>query len=483
MSVSGTSDAAENTVSDFHGAIKNLIRLKTITATLLGIIFVYPSITSLCFSTSICLGQNAAQPPIALFNPETRSEESEATQLKAHAVAMAKSIAAEYPENALIHILLGSAYFNTGQTDMAATHLRKCLTLDNNILEAHEILTRIAYEKGNPEEAVRLCVEARNRGLSSPKLLNRLARAQMDLGQAEKSIQTLLEAIKVSHPLAESFYLLGQARMQARDYLEAKESFIRTTELIPDHTQAYFGLFTACQRLGQMEEAMEFRKTFVRLESIDRKDLNDRSSQTESLSGIAAVRETTARTLFGAGQIHQSQGAYTAAADLFYQSAALAKEDLKSRAALEAVHVQNKKLEEGAKAFERLVTNQPGNALNHFFLGRLKTRLGNSTQAESNYQKTVSLAPTWAAGHHALAELYMLTNQHLNQAEKLARRAVELEPNHVRYYLLSAACIKNRHLQEALKAINQALTITPDDAKYRKLRDQLEKAMAQKRNP
>lgn len=483
MNFSGISNATENAATDFHGAIKKRMRLKTSNARFGSNIAIYLFFTGLWLCEMMCFSQITAQPPIALFNPETRSEESEATRLKAHAVAMAKSIAAEYPENALIHILLGSAYFNTGQTDMAATHLRKCLALDNNILEAHEILTRIAYEKGNPEEAVRLCVEARNRGLSSPKLLNRLARAQMDLGQAEKSIQTLLEAIKVSHPLAESFYLLGQARMQARDYLEAKESFIQTTELIPDHTQAYFGLFTACQRLGQMEEAMEFRNTFVRLESIDRKDLNDRSSQTESLSGIAAVRETTARTLFGAGQIHQSQGAYTAAADLFYQSAALAKEDLKSRAALEAIHVQNKKLAEGAAAFERLASNQPENALNHFFLGRLKTRLGNSIEAESSYQKTLSLAPTWAAGHHALAELYMLTNQHLDQAEKLARRAVELEPNHARYYLLSAACIKNRHLQEALKAINQALTITPDDAKYRKLRNQLEKAMAQKRNP
>ena len=483
MNFSGISNATENAATDFHGAIKKRMRLKTSNARFGSNIAIYLFFTGLWLCEMMCFSQITAQPPIALFNPETRSEESEATRLKAHAVAMAKSIAAEYPENALIHILLGSAYFNTGQTDMAATHLRKCLALNNNILEAHEILTRIAYEKGNPEEAVRLCVEARNRGLSSPKLLNRLARAQMDLGQAEKSIQTLLEAIKVSHPLAESFYLLGQARMQARDYLEAKESFIQTTELIPDHTQAYFGLFTACQRLGQMEEAMEFRNTFVRLESIDRKDLNDRSSQTESLSGIAAVRETTARTLFGAGQIHQSQGAYTAAADLFYQSAALAKEDLKSRAALEAIHVQNKKLAEGAAAFERLASNQPENALNHFFLGRLKTRLGNSIEAESSYQKTLSLAPTWAAGHHALAELYMLTNQHLDQAEKLARRAVELEPNHARYYLLSAACIKNRHLQEALKAINQALTITPDDAKYRKLRNQLEKAMAQKRNP
>ena len=483
MNFSGISNATENAATDFHGAIKKRMRLKTSNARFGSNIAIYLFFTGLWLCEMMCFSQITAQPTIALFNPETRSEESEATRLKAHAVAMAKSIAAEYPENALIHILLGSAYFNTGQTDMAATHLRKCLALNNNILEAHEILTRIAYEKGNPEEAVRLCVEARNRGLSSPKLLNRLARAQMDLGQAEKSIQTLLEAIKVSHPLAESFYLLGQARMQARDYLKAKESFIQTTELIPDHTQAYFGLFTACQRLGQMEEAMEFRNTFVRLESIDRKDLNDRSSQTESLSGIAAVRETTARTLFGAGQIHQSQGAYTAAADLFYQSAALAKEDLKSRAALEAVHVQNKKLAEGAAAFEQLASNQPENALNHFFLGRLKTRLGNSTEAESNYQKTLSLAPTWAAGHHAMAELYMLTNQHLDQAEKLARRAVELEPNHARYYLLSAACIKNRHLQEALKAINQALTLTPDDAKYRKLRNQLEKAMAQKRNP
>ena len=82
-----------------------------------------------------------------------------------------------------------------------------------------------------------------------------------------------------------------------------------------------------------------------------------------------------------------------------------------------------------------------------------------------------------------MAELYMLTNQHLDQAEKLARRAVELEPNHARYYLLSAACIKNRHLQEALKAIDQALTSRPDDTKYQKLRNQLEQAVAQKRKP
>ena len=483
MIVSGINKATENIVSDFHGTIKKRVCVKKSNGRFEGNIGNYLFFAGLWFCSMMCFGQITTQPSSAIPNTEVIPQTSEATQLKEHAVAMAQSIAAEYPENALTHILLGSAYFNTGQTDMAGIHLKKCLSLNNNILEAHEILTRIAYEKGNPEEAVRLCLEARNRGLSSPKLLNRLARAQMDLGQAEESIQTLLEATKASSPSSESFYLLGQARMQARDYRGAKESFVHTTKLVPDHTQAYFGLFTACQRLGQVEEAMEFRNTFVRLESIDRKDLNDRSSQTDSLSGIAAVRETTARTLFGAGQIHQSQGAYTEAADLFYQSAALAKEDLKSRAALEAVHVQNKKLAEGAMAFERLVTNQPKNALNHFFLGRLKTRLGNSTEAESNYQKTLSLAPTWAAGHHAMAELYMLTNQHLDQAEKLARRAVELEPNHARYYLLSAACIKNRHLQEALKAIDQALTSRPDDTKYQKLRNQLEKAMAQKRKP
>jgi tetratricopeptide (TPR) repeat protein len=175
--------------------------------------------------------------------------------------------------------------------------------------------------------------------------------------------------------------------MQARNYQQAKESFTHATKLMPDHTQAYFGLFTACARLGQKNEAVAFRKTFVQLESNDRKDLNDRSSQSEALSGITAVRETTARTLFGAGQIHQSQGAFSEAADLFYQSAALAPDDLNNRMALETVHVQRKTLEEGVKAFERLIASQPGNALNHYFLGRLETRRGNASAAEKNYQK------------------------------------------------------------------------------------------------
>jgi Flp pilus assembly protein TadD len=72
----------------------------------------------------------------------------------------------------------------------------------------------------------------------------------------------------------------------------------------------------------------------------------------------------------------------------------------------------------------------------------------------------------------------MLTNQHLDQAEALALKAVELEPNHERHYLLAAACIKNHHLKEALKAINQALTIRPEETKYQQLRRQLEKAIA-----
>lgn len=477
------SNVENDAANDHDDAVKKLIRSNRLHKGILGMTAIVLSAAGLWFLPLISVAQSTIEAPDLIPDSETQPEESEAAQLKEHAVAMAKSIASAYPESALTHILLGSAYFNTGQTDMAGIHLKKCLELNPNILEAHEIVTRIAYEKGNPEEAVRLCFEARNRGLSSPELLNRMARAQMDLGQTEKSIETLLEAIKLPRPLAESHYLLGQARLQARDYQGAKEDFLRTTKLMPDHTQAFFGLFTASQRLEQMEEAMEYRKTFVRLESIDRKDLNDRSSQTESLSGIATVRETTARTLFGAGQIHQSQGAFPLAAQLFYESATLAQDDINNRAALEAVHVQNKTLAEGVAAFERLVALQPGNALNHYFLGRLETRQRNPNKAESNYQQTLSLAPTWAAGHHALAELYMLTNHHLDQAESLARKSIELEPTHTRYYLLAAACIKNRHLQEALNAVTQALVMNPKEAKYQKLRKQLEQAIEQKGNP
>ncbi len=243
--------------------------------------------------------------------------QAEAATLKQEAVAVANQVAEAYPSDALAYALLGSAYYNTGRSEEATKYLRKCLALSPEQAEAYAILALIAYEKGNLEESVRLFQEALKRGPANPEVLNRLGRAFMDQGQTEEAIRTLQQAVRLPQPISESYYLLGQANLQSANYAQAKESFQRAIALLPDHTQAFFGLYTACQRLGQNEEAGRYRAQFQKLEAIDRRSLTERSAQEDTLTGLPLVRRTVARTFFGAAQVHRVHGQASKAAELF----------------------------------------------------------------------------------------------------------------------------------------------------------------------
>lgn len=402
--------------------------------------------------------------------------QAEAATLKREAVAVAREVAEAYPNDALAYALLGSAYYNIGQSDEATTHLKRCLELSPDQAEAYEILARVAYEKGELEETARLCQEALKRGPASPDVLNRLGRAQMDLGRSEESIRTLQQAVRLPRPTSESCYLLGQAQLQSGDYEQAKEGFRRAITLLPDHTQAHFGLYTACLRLGQTEEAGKYREQFLKLEAIDRQTLTDRSAREDTLTGLPMVRKTVARTLFGAAQIHRVHKQAGKAADLFRRSAVLDAENPMYRAALEAFYVQRNAPADGLRVFQQLAAEQPESSLNHFFLGRLQGRLEQFEAAERSYRKVQELAPEWAEGYRALAELYLRANRKTAEARVLARKVLELEPSGPHFYLLAVACLKNQDRAGALEAVKRALALNPDETKYQQFLQQLEEA-------
>jgi tetratricopeptide (TPR) repeat protein len=402
--------------------------------------------------------------------------QTEAADLKREAVAVAGKVAEAYPNDALAYALLGAAYYNIGRSDEATKHLKRCLELRPDQVEAYEILARVAYQKGELEETARLCREALKRGPATPDVLNRLGRALLDLGQTEEAVHTLQQAVLLSKPISESSYLLGQAYLQSGDFTKAKESFQRAIALLPDHTQAFFGLYTACMRLGQTAEAARYREQFQKLEAIDRTDLTDRSFREDTLTGLPMVRETLARTFFGAAQIYRVHEQAGKAAELFRKSAALDADNPVYRSALEAFYVRRKDLTEGVKVFEQLAAEQPKNGLNYVFLGRLHSRLEQFESAERSFQKVQELAPQSAEGYRALAELYLRTNRKIDQARVLARKVLELEPSGPHYYLLAVACLKNNDRAGALEAINQAVALNPGEQKYREFLQQLKKA-------
>jgi len=426
-------------------------------------------------------GEPAVSPPEAR-GPDPRAvSESEQTQtaasrLKQEAVAVAVEVAEAYPADALSYALLGSAYHNTGRSEEAAKYLHKCLELNPKLGDAYEVLALIAYERGNPEETIRLCREALQLGPPNPDVLNRLGRAHLDLGRADEAVRVLQQAVDLPRPSSESAYLLGQAFLQSGDPARAKESFLKTLGMVPDHTQACFGLFTACTRLGQSEEANRAREQFQKLEATDRRALSDRNAEAESLSGLPLVRQTVARTLFGAAQIHRAHRQPAKAIDLLRRAALLDAENPNYRAALEAHFVQAQALEEGVAIFEQLARDQPANGLNAYFLGRLYGRLGRLEAAGRAYRQVQQWDPAWPQGYRALAELYLRADREPAEALKLARKAVELDPSGPHYFLLAQAQLKNRNRPAAIEAMKQAVILLPNETRYRDFLQQLQNA-------
>lgn len=396
--------------------------------------------------------------------------------MKREAVAVATEVAEAYPDDALAYALLGSAAYNTGQSDQATKHLKRCLELNPGLAEAYGVLARVAYDKGDLEETVRLCQEALQRGPPDADVLNRLGRALMDLGRTEEAIQALERAVRLPRPMSESYYLLGQCQLQSGQLTQARESFLRAISLLPDHTQAFFGLYTACLRLGRTEEAARYRAEFQKLEAIDRRSLTDRSVQEDTLSGLPLVRQTVARTIFGAAQVYASHKESGKAAALLRRAASLDQGSPMYRAALEAHYVQQKALAAGVAVFEQMTTEQPTNSLNYLFLGRLEGRLQKFEAAERAYRKVQELAPQWAEGYRAQAELRLRANRDLAGALVLARKAVRLESSGSHHYLLAVLCLRNGDRAGALATARRAVALSPGEQEYQEFLRRLEAA-------
>lgn len=403
------------------------------------------------------------------------SYQLESAALKSEALAVAKQFIQKYPDDPLSYALLGSAYYNIGQADNAAVHLKRSLELSPNQADIYEIQARIAYEKGDPEESIRLYHETLRRGPADPDILNRLGKAQLDLGQTAQAQSTFRQAVQLPDAPSQSHFLLGQSLLQAGDYSSARLSFLQATQQTPDHTQAFFGLFTASMRLGQTNEGRQYQKEFIRLESIDRQSLTDRSSQKDTLTGLPFVRETVARTLAGAAQLYRSHAQLDEATRLLLKAALLDGSTPSYRAALESIYLQRQQTNEGLSTFLSLLQSNPANYLNHLFLGRFQVKAVQLAAAEISFKKVQQLAPNLPEGYRALGELYLKSPTQFPNSIAQFQNLVALHPTGPHFYLLALACAKNSDKQNALDAINAALQKNPTEARYQKLKSLIQK--------
>ncbi|MHC4627733.1 MAG: tetratricopeptide repeat protein, partial [Planctomycetota bacterium] len=389
--------------------------------------------------------------------------ETKAAALRKEAIDTAERLLTEFPTDPAAHVLKASMHYNLGDSAAAEKWLANSLELDPNMAAAYDMLATIAFEKGDAERTVALCTKALDLAPDVPAVRHRMGKALLDLGQAKESIAAMQETIESFGGSSETFYLLGQGYLQSKDYEKSKDSFLVAIELVPNHTQAYFGLFTACARLGERAEADRYKQRFRELDAQDRKTLGEEDRRDSAPSGLSLERRVVAKTCMGAGQVYLKHQRLERAEDLWHRAAEIDPDDMMCRAQLVALFQQQSRQQDTQRLFEQLIEQQPTAAANYYFLGIHHLSSRRYDVAEKPLQKAVELGPKRPEGYRALAQLYLASGRRLPMARLLAARLVELEPSPKSLVLLTTACAKIGDRAGALSAIERAIRLDPEN--------------------
>jgi tetratricopeptide (TPR) repeat protein len=396
--------------------------------------------------------------------PNLSVEEQDRT-LRKEQLDVALGLLAAFPDDTNTAFLIGMAYFEQGNVVDAEEFLGKSLKLQPLRADACDHLGRIALLKGQYDKALMLFQRAIENDPAMPGIHFRIAKAYVFLGKLEDAVLELQKDIEIFPEANQSYSLLGETYLQLKEHQKAKENFEAAIRIKPDYTKVYYGLATACARLGLKDESKESRQKFKQLEAEDQKAGRH---WRQALEPLMVTRRSVAHTHTDIGRIYHEHGYPDRAEQLWQKAAILDPNNIECMFHLSTLYLKNRKLPDALKLYEQITQIDPENGISHFFIGNINAQLNRFDEAEKAYKKVIEVAPKRSDGYRALTQLCLQLNRNLPEAKKLAARAVELEPSAMHYFILAAACDKNGDRAGALAAIGRAVELDPDNTQYRR---------------
>jgi cytochrome c-type biogenesis protein CcmH/NrfG len=266
----------------------------------------------------------------------------------------------------------------------------------------------------------------------------------MGLGQMQQAAEALQQRLKLAPDESRTHYLLGQTYMHLNQYAEARASYARAIELNPRDLDAYYGMATACARLGLADEAKAFREKFANRRADYWESFTDQRSQYDD---VDAMRRALAQTYIAAGQIYMQHRIRYDAENLWRKAAELDPRDTRCRVLLSTLYQSASRLEDARQVCEQLTRIEPHSATHQLNLGSLNARLRRTDAAQAAFA----------------------------QARQLAEDAVRQDPTAGNYYLLCLAYDRTGDAKRALAAIDRAVELAPGNPQYAKVRSLLQR--------
>ena len=315
---------------------------------------------------------------------------AEINSLREEAIGVVESLKEDFPASSDPLVLLGNLHNGLGNSAEAVRCWQQSLEMDPGRADAYRGLGSIAMRRGEHQQALdfwRKALEIKPR-MTAVRTFS--ARALMALGRHEEAVEALKKDIGISPGASTSYFELGQAYRQLKEFQKAKRNYLTALRLQPDYTNACYALAVVCQRLGENDESGAYMERFKKLKAEDRLVDEDQRSVYDD---AASARRSVAQTLTEAGQVYFGHGRTRQAEQHWQKAARLDPKNTSCRMQLVNVYMQENRDREALDICQELSRIDPEDPTTYLNIGVLNARLNRFDAALAAIQRAAALDP------------------------------------------------------------------------------------------
>lgn len=355
---------------------------------------------------------------------EARLAAAQAAVRIGNAQAASALIAGLPPEAPAARLLRGELALAQGDAAAALEAVKPLLEKDEGGLssDARGIAAEAHLQQNDPAAAARVLAGKVGQDPQLSLLSARALRLTGKLGESAAVLKPFAEEVLAApnphrvSPFASAILLdYGRVMVASGRSREGAAALERAVALNPASLQAWQTLAEAQTSLGETQKANAAKERAAQLIAAQEQALAASQAASPGGADLAPVMEALAT------------GEPDKALDLARQQALRVPGDPRPRMIAVRILVSFNRLDEALQTTEALVAQFPGNADAVYQRGALRMNRGDSSGAEQDLRKAISLSPDHPAAMNDLAVLLM-TRRQFPEAKKLLERVLELNP-------------------------------------------------------
>ncbi|MEE2788689.1 MAG: tetratricopeptide repeat protein [Myxococcota bacterium] len=343
-------------------------------------------------------------------------------------------------------VLRARISMKAGDLKGAVSDLRSAVRVWSANLEALNLLSERQFADGKYDEALAVFKELEQAGAKSPQTAIKIAECYLQMGQPERSLEQLEDALKRYNTSPDIHNAIGDIHAKAKDFTLARAAYDEALKIDKTFEAAQLSIAELLVKEAKVLPAIDYLKDALKANP---------NSALMTL-GLANLRWQMAETSRVGDLLDQAEAGYRRALSL---DPGL----VEARRSLISVLIAKDDAKNGLIELQKLAQRTDFHGDMNYEFGRAKHVLGRTEEAIEHYRKAIDLQPNNVKYLQFFGVALFDVNR-LDRAKEILEQAAKMDPkNQTVPFYLGRIAYEKKQFELAVQHFKQALELDKQD--------------------